>query len=109
VSLDVENREFELKVRDIGSSDLGETVSLFKFQPSADILTALTFFDQYSYSHSPWSPDSTQLVVTGTETIPYERRNGHTPTGSRVYVLSVDSPDTPQEIAEGTVAFWSWN
>lgn len=109
VSLDSENREFEWKVKDITSPELSEPVVLFKFQPSADTLTALSFFDQYSYSHSMWSPDSTQLVVTGTENIPFERRNGHTPTGSRVYVLTVDGSDSPKEIGEGTVAFWSWN
>ena len=69
----------------------------------------LSFFDQYAYSHSPWSPDSSQLVVAGTQTMPFERRNGDTPTGARVFVLSIDPAVPPQEIAEGTLAFWSWN
>ena len=83
--------------------------SLMTFQPSRDVLTMLSYFDQYAYSHSPWSPDSAHLVVAGTETLPYERRNGHTPTGSRVFVIDVAGGAPPQEIAEGTLAFWSWN
>ena len=88
--------------------DGGESRALMTFQPSRDVLTMLGFFDQYAYSHSPWSPDSSRLVVAGTETLPYERRNGHTPTGSRVFVIDVSGGEPPREIAEGTLAFWSW-
>ena len=69
----------------------------------------LSFFDQYAYSHSPWSPDSSRLVMAGSEGPVAERRNGHTPTGSRIYVLDAVGDASPQEIAQGSVAFWSWN
>jgi hypothetical protein len=69
----------------------------------------LSFFDQYAYSHSPWSPDSTRLVVAGTQAAPFERRNGHTPTGARVFVIDAVGDVSPREIAEGILAFWSWN
>ena len=59
---------------------------------------------------SGWSATaSSHLVVAGTERMPFERRNGHTPTGARVFVLDVESDTPPQDISEGTLAFWSWN
>ena len=82
---------------------------LFRFRPSGEVFTMLSFFDQYAYSHSPWSPDSSRLVVAGSEGPIAERRNGHTPTGARVYVLDAVGNAPPQEIAQGSVAFWSWN
>jgi len=69
----------------------------------------LTFFDQYAYSHLPWSPDGTWLVVTGTKTEPFARRNGETPKGDRVYILDVEGVAPLSELAEGNLAFWSWN
>ena len=82
---------------------------LFRFQPSGEVLMMLSFFDQYAYSHSPWSPDGTMLVVAGTREEPMERRNGHTPGGSHVYVVPADGSGEPRELAAGNLAFWSWN
>ena len=84
---------------------------LFRFRPSGEVFTMLSFFDQYAYSHSPWSPDSARLVVAGSRGPGpvEERRNGHTPTGSRVFVLDAVGDAPPQEIAESNAAFWSWN
>ncbi len=106
VSLVPEERLFQWKV---ASRQGGAVRELFKYQPSADTFTMLSFFDQYAYSHSPWSPDSSRLVVTGSPEPPFERRNGHTPTGSRVFVLDVEGGAPPQDIAAGTLAFWSRN
>ncbi len=112
VGLNREDRSFHWNIWNAASptSAAGAGAqSLMTFQPSRDVLTMLSYFDQYAYSHSPWSPDSGHLVVAGTETLPYERRNGHTPTGSRVFVIDAAGGVPPQEIAEGTLAFWSWN
>ena len=70
-----------------------EAKPLFRFQPSGEVLMMLSFFDQYAYSHSPWSPDGTMLVVAGTREEPMERRNGHTPGGSHVYVVPADGSE----------------
>ena len=35
------------------------------FIPSSEQRTLFQFFDQYAYSHSPWSPDSANLVFAG--------------------------------------------
>ena len=106
VGLDLENEGFQWKVKDVNGSS---SKSIFNFQPSRDQLTVLSFFDQYAYSNSPWSPDSTKLVVSGTKTIPFEQRNGHTPAGARIYVLDVEGVNDPLDIAEGSFASWSWN
>ena len=106
VRLAPEERLFEWVV----ASRTGDSVQrLFRFQPSADFLIMLSYFDQYAYSHSPWSPDSTRLVVAGTQTAPLGSRNGHTPSGDMVFVLEVSGATPPKEIAAGSLAFWSWN
>ena len=92
-----------------GSGQVAEASELFRFRPSGEVFTMLSFFDQYAYSHSPWSPDSSRLVMAGSEGPVAERRNGHTPTGSRIYVVDAVGDASPQEIAQGSVAFWSWN
>ena len=106
VALQPEQRSFQWKVAGVDGSGLQE---LFTYQPSESALTMLTFFDQYAYSHSPWSPDGTRLVVAGTETEPFARRNGETPKGDRVYILDAEGGTRAQELAQGNMAFWSWN
>jgi len=106
VALDPEQRLFQWRV---SVSDAADPKDLFRFQPSGEFFTLLSFFDQYAYSHSPWSPDSSQLVVAGSLEQAFERRNGHTPTGSRIFVLDVAGGNPPLEIATGTLAFWSPN
>ena len=119
VGVDAEEQVFELKVTpplgDEGTAAAGRTGEapasreLFRFRPSGEVFTMFSFFDQYAYSHSPWSPDSTQLVVAGTQGPVAERRNGHTPSGAGIYVLDAVGSEAPREIAQGSVAFWSWN
>ena len=115
VGVDAEEQVFEMKVSPVAelSSVAGyqppDARELFRFRPSGEVFTMFSFFDQYAYSHSPWSPDSTRLVVAGSEGPVAERRNGHSPTGARVYVLDAVGDAAPSEIAQGGVAFWSWN
>ena len=114
VGVDADDQVFEWKVTPVspqGRNAGDEAVSreIFRFRPSGEVFTMLTFFDQYAYSHSPWSPDGTRLVVAGSEGPVAERRNGHTPTGARIYVLDAVGNAEPREIAQGNVAFWSWN
>ena len=85
-----------------------EPVKLFSFRPSPDTGIMLWFFDQYGYSHSPWSPDGTRLVFAGRESTAAGSVNGHGPRGDRVFVLDVES-GAVKEVAAGKLAFWSWN
>lgn len=106
VILQPEQRSFQWKTAAVDGSEVQELIT---YQPSSDALTMLTFFDQYAYSHSPWSPDSTRLVVAGTQMETFARRNGETPGGDRVYILDAEGGGPPKELAQGNLAFWSWN
>ena len=88
--------------------DTGEHRLLAEFLPSQDQLVLLQFFDQYAYSHSPWSPDSRYLVFAG-------KLKGQAVTAGmgaqtavpQVVVLDVSTPELAQVIAQGRLAFWS--
>ena len=115
VGVDAEEQVFEMKVSPVveagqsGDGQPPDARELFRFRPSGETFTMFSYFDQYAYSHSPWSPDGTRLVVAGSEGPVAERRNGHSPTGALVYVLDAVGDAPPAEIAQGSVAFWSWN
>ena len=106
VSLDTDERQFVWWVAQVPE---GQPRQLFRFQPSSDVMIMLSFFDQYAYSHSPWSPDGSRLVVAGVQGQPMGRRNGQSPTGDQIFILDADGVAEPRELAPGTLAFWSWN
>ena len=106
VVLDSESRTFEWNVADSAG---GPAVQLFRYRPSNDAFLMLAHFDQYAYSHSPWSPDGSRLVVAGIEGQPLGQGNGAAPTGDRVVVLDATGAVGPHDIAAGILAFWSWN
>ena len=64
----------------------------------------LAFFDQYSRSHSPWAPDGSGLVVSGTQQYLSERRNGSGAGGARVYVTETAAGGGLHDIAGGGIA-----
>ena len=103
VGLDSDRRLFKWRVSE---SDRENGRDVFYFQPSAEFFMLLNFFDQYAYSHNPWSPDSSKLVVAGSPEQAFERRNGHTPTGSRVFLVDVTGSVAPLEMAAGSLGFW---
>jgi len=105
-ALDREEQVFNWKVPPSSGAPVRQ---LCRFQPSNQVFAMLSFFDQFAYSHSPWSPDSSQLVVAGTLAPIFSRRNGQTPTGDRIFILDVAGEAAPREIASGTLACWSWN
>ena len=85
----------------------GEPIELIDFLPSPEFFTYLTFFDQYAYSNSIWSPDGTRIVFSGT-TSSALRRNGSSSEGEKVYVLEIREDAIPREIASSRFAVWSW-
>ena len=106
VAVDAQQRHLEWVVTAVSG---GEERRLLRFSPSVEVLTMLSFFDQYVYSNSPWSPDGASLVVAGTREQSTDRRNGGSPSGARIYVLDAVGGGEPREIAAGKVASWSWN
>ena len=85
-----------------------KTVTLTEFVPSTEFRTMITFFEQYAYSHSIWSPDGSQIVFSGIVNPTDPRRNGTSPEGVKVHVLDVREGATPREIATSQLAIWSW-
>jgi Tol biopolymer transport system component len=106
VSVNAAEQELEWVVAPKDGSD---SKSLFSFKPSAEVFIMLSFFDQYAYSHSPWSPDGQFLVVAGSKGEAARRSNGRTPTGDRIYILDVEATVGPRDLGAGVLAVWSWN
>ena len=105
VGVDSATREMELSLSPVGG---GEPRRLFRFSPTGEFFTYLSFFDQYAYSHSLWSPDGSALVVAGNEGPESGRRNGSGPSGGQIYVVDADTGEA-RRIASGKTAVWSWN
>ena len=88
----------------------GSRWPLVDFIPSLDQLTVLRFFDQYAYSHQPWSPDSDSLVFSGrlsTEAITASFGSEGGAQGNQIVVLGAAPDSVPLVIAEGLIGFWS--
>lgn len=105
VGVDSATREMELSVSSVGG---GEPRRLFRFSPTGEFFTYLSFFDQYAYSHSLWSPDGSALVVAGNDGPNSGRRNGSGPSGGQIYVVDANTGEA-RRIASGKTAVWSWN
>ncbi len=105
IGVDASTREMELSV---SSAAGGEPRRLFRFSPTGEFFTHLSFFDQYAYSHSLWSPDGSALVMAGNEGQESGRRNGSGPSGGQIYVVDADT-GAVLRIASGKTAVWSWN
>ena len=85
----------------------GERWPLIEFAPTPDQSTIFQFFDQFAYSHSPWSPDSRSLVLAG-------RLRGDGVSASlnrqgapQIYIVDVGQGLSATPIAEGLLAFWT--
>jgi TolB protein len=77
------------------------------FEPSGPQFTLFRFFDQFAYSHSPWSPDSRSLVFAGRlADDAVEASLGRQPSP---HIIVVDAGRNPsaQTIADGFLAVWS--
>lgn len=112
VALNPEERTMEWRIAgDLDSDPAGEATDNalggFRFSPSGETFLMLAFFDQYARSHSPWAPDGSGLVVTGTQQYLSERRNGSSGGGSRVYVVETGEDGQLRDIANGSMAVWS--
>lgn len=112
VALNPEERTMEWRiVEGMAADSTGDTaddaLAGFRFSPSGETFLMLAFFDQYARSHSPWAPDGSALVVTGTQQYLSERRNGSSGAGSRVYVVETGENGQLRDIANGSMAVWS--
>ena len=83
----------------------GGPLELVDFLPSPEFLTLLFFFDQYAYSNSVWSPDSSQITFSGILGGTGLSQNGSTPEEFKVYVMDIQESTVPREIATSRFRF----
>lgn len=84
-------------VYDIASGTSKQVASII---PTRQMVYYLNFFDQFSRSHSFWSPDGRYLVFG--QLTPNERRV------VSIVDVTEDNP-VPQELMEGNIGIFSWN
>ena len=85
----------DLAIVDVAS---GQSRTLASFRPTDPFLSQfLPYFDQYALSHRIWSPASDALVL------PMVDDRGQ----PGIFVVSQEG-GAPRRIADGVVAFWSW-
>ena len=106
VSVNAAEREIEWMISPMDGSGSKKLIS---YRPSGEVSIFLSFFDQYAYSHSPWSPDGKSLVVAGSKGEASRGSNGRTPSGNRIYILDAEGGAAPRDLGAGVLAFWSWN
>lgn len=77
----------------------GESRELVQFTPTNEQLYIYQFFDQFAQSHTPWSPDSSQLVYSEVLSDGQEA----------ITVVDVESDQpSPTVITQGTLAIFSF-
>jgi TolB protein len=84
----------ELHVLDVNS---GESRDLFTYRPTQQFLSVLPYFDQYHQSATIWSPDNNNLVLSFLGQ-----------SGPGIAVVAASGKLEPRLLAQGYLAFWSW-
>jgi Tol biopolymer transport system component len=85
----------ELNVLDVTS---GESRKLFTYRPTQQFLSVLPYFDQYHQSVTIWSPDNNNLVLS------FLDGSGN----PGIAVVAASGKLEPRLLAQGYLAFWSW-
>lgn len=76
----------------------GASVTLADFFPTRDMIYLLNFADQFSRSHSLWSPDGRYVVYANADSEGY----------NRVMLADTRAPGTTRIVQRGTLGVWSW-
>lgn len=84
-----------LNVLDVTS---GESRELFTYRPTQQFLSLLPYFDQYHQSVTIWSPDNNNLVLS------FLGQSG----SPGIAVVAASGNLEPRLLAQGFLAFWSW-
>ncbi len=95
---------FQWSVMDLATKEI---TNMIEFTPSGEIEQLHLFFDQYSASHTFWSPDSSSIVFTGLLHEPLPRQEDRARGDDTVWVVKVDGSEPPRAVADGFLAFWS--
>lgn len=84
-----------LHVLDVTS---GKSRELFTYRPTPQFLNILPYFDQYHQSVTIWSPDNNNLVLS------FLQQSG----SPGIAVVAASGKLEPRFLADGFLAFWSW-
>ena len=84
-----------LHVLDVTS---GKSRELFTYRPTPQFLNILPYFDQYHQSVTIWSPDNNNLVLS------FVQQSG----SPGIAVVAASGKLEPRFLADGFLAFWSW-
>ena len=84
----------------------GNRRPLPEFRPTAEQFTIFQFFDQFAYSHLPWSADSSSLVFAGALAGDAVSASMNSQPEPHIFVVDVDTA-TAVKIADGFLAVWS--
>ena len=84
-----------LHVLDVAS---GESRDLFTYRPTQQFFSILPYFDQYHQSATIWSPDNNNLVLS------FLGSSGN----PGIAIVAASGNLEPRLLAEGYLAFWSW-
>ena len=76
----------------------GESRELFTYQPTEQFASILPYFDQYHQSVTIWSPDNNNLVLS------FLTSDGN----PGIAIAAASGQLEPRLLAEGYLAFWSW-
>jgi dipeptidyl aminopeptidase/acylaminoacyl peptidase len=87
--------------------ETGETRRLAEFIPTPEQLTLLRYFDQFAYSHGPWSPDGRALVFAGRLATPDDRAPFSDTASDGVFVQRVAVGAQPRRVGSGRMGVWS--
>jgi TolB protein len=75
----------------------GESRELFTYRPTQQFLSILPYFDQYHQSATIWSPDNNNLVLSFLGQ-----------SGPGIAIVAASGNLEPRFLAQGFLAFWSW-
>jgi TolB protein len=76
----------------------GDSRELFTYRPTPQFLNILPYFDQYHQSATIWSPDNNNLVLS------FLGQSG----SPGIAVVAASGKLEPRFLADGFLAFWSW-
>ncbi len=91
-------------VMDMGTREISELVT---FTPTLGIQQVHSFFDQFSASHTFWSPDGRSIVFAGLLHEPLPSEEDRVRGAETVWIVDVDGDPRPHALADGVLAFWS--
>lgn len=91
-------------VMDMASREISELVT---FTPTLGIRQVHSFFDQFSASHTFWSPDGRSLVFAGLLHEPLPVEEDRVRGAETVWIVDVDGEPRLHALADGILAFWS--